>query len=106
MTTKVCSKRKSPKRDRHNALRVMKRRRMPLHVIPLWADLNSTHQFYINRPEGFEVDHIIPLKSRKVCGLHTLENLQYLTPLENREKHNKFESDWPRFISNIYRNTL
>jgi len=37
------------------------------------------------------VDHIVPIISEKVCGLHVLENLQYLTPLENSFKGNSFD---------------
>lgn len=39
--------------------------------------------FYANRPDGYHVDHIIPL-----CrgGTHTIDNLQYLTPHQNMYK--------------------
>jgi len=50
------------------------------------ADINSMQEFYENCPDGYEVDHIIPLSKG---GLHTLENLQYLTISENRKKSNK-----------------
>ena len=53
---------------------------------PADADIKAIKEFYLNCPEGYEVDHIIPISKG---GLHTLENLQYLTILENRKKSNK-----------------
>ena len=58
---------------------------------PPWADLEAIKEFYKNCPEGCEVDHIIPLQGKNVCGLHILENLQYLSITENRRKSNKYE---------------
>lgn len=59
---------------------------------PLWADKKTIGQMYRNCPKGYEVDHIIPLHGKTVSGLHTRENLQYLTQQANRLKHNKFNN--------------
>jgi 5-methylcytosine-specific restriction endonuclease McrA len=50
------------------------------------VDIKALQNFYLNCPEGHEVDHIIPISKG---GLHSLENLQYLTISENRRKSNK-----------------
>jgi len=38
----------------------------------------------------WHIDHIIPLKNSKVCGLHIWSNLQVITATENYSKRNKF----------------
>jgi hypothetical protein len=50
------------------------------------ADLKAIKKMYEECPEGYEVDHIIPISRG---GLHILENLQYLPASENRRKSNK-----------------
>jgi hypothetical protein len=57
--------------------------------IPPWSQKELIEQFYENCPEGYQVDHIIPLKGKEVSGLHVIENLQYLTAEENLSKSNK-----------------
>lgn len=50
------------------------------------ADLTAIKEFYMNCPDGYEVDHIIPISRG---GAHSIENLQYLTVTENRRKGNR-----------------
>jgi hypothetical protein len=74
----------------HCALRYSrKKQRMPKSISE--EEKNKIKLFYFNRPNGYEVDHIIPLCGKNVSGLHILSNLQYLSAEENRIKNNKFE---------------
>lgn len=73
--------------------RQAKYRAARLYATPKWADLSSIQQFYKNTPSGCSVDHIVPLQGKLVCGLHTLENLQYLTTEENSAKGNTWVVD-------------
>lgn len=60
--------------------------------IPSWFEQEKEKiaEFYDNCPEGYHVDHIIPLQGKYVSGLHTLNNLQYLPAEENIAKGNKY----------------
>lgn len=56
-----------------------------------WADQIKIKELYDKCPKGYEVNHIIPLCGKNVCGLHIPENLQYLPIKINRQKYNKEE---------------
>lgn len=68
-----------------------KRRCQKLCATAGFSNLGKIREIYDNCPDGYEVDHIIPLQSKDVCGLHVEWNLQYLTESENASKSNKFD---------------
>lgn len=83
-----------------------KRRAKIKNAIPKWADLNKIKEIYLNCPEGYQVDHIIPINSKYVCGLHVENNLQYLEKNLNNIKSNKFDftyqnDTWRKDIKNV-----
>jgi hypothetical protein len=68
---------------------------------PPWSEATEIKVLYLKRDEfrvafdvPFEVDHIIPIDSDTVCGLHVLANLQLLDKSLNGSKHNKYQTDW------------
>jgi hypothetical protein len=70
-----------------------------LKAVPAWADRKAIEAIYAQAVERtratgslHQVDHIVPLKSAKVCGLHVQNNLQVLTATENQSKSNRV---WP-----------
>jgi len=79
--------RKDPKGTR---VRMVRRDAAKLHRTPSWSQEELIEQFYRNCPEGYQVDHIVPLQGKLVSGLHVIENLQYLTEWENKSKGNKY----------------
>ncbi len=57
---------------------------------PPWVDLDAIRAIYRQATAaGLEVDHIVPLKGRGVCGLHVPWNLQPLAKINNRRKSNR-----------------
>ena len=64
--------------------------------VPKWADHEAIERIYERaKSMGMHVDHIVPLQSPVVCGLHCEANLQLLPPEENWSKHNKHWPDMP-----------
>jgi len=60
---------------------------------PPWAERAPLLAFYRACPPGFHVDHVIPLRGKLVCGLHCLDNLQYLPAQINLQKANRFSPE-------------
>ena len=85
---KKTNKNKVNARNRNRSKRVRQ-------ATPIWLTIEQRSQlitFYINRPIGYHVDHIIPIKGfneqdeHVVCGLHVPWNLQYLLVDDNLTK--------------------
>ena len=69
------------------------RRAKQRRATPVWADHAAIAAIYAEAAaKGMHVDHIVPLQSPVVCGLHVEYNLQLLTPAENSRKKNYY---WP-----------
>ncbi len=67
-----------------------------LNATPSWADRDAINAIYqwasaaeIETGIKHEVDHIVPLKGRLVCGLHVEGNLRVVTRDVNRKKGNR-----------------
>lgn len=74
-----------------------KRRAALLNAIPLWADSHAIIEIYrqCRDKPGYHVDHIVPLVSTLVCGLHCEANLQVIPAFENYSKNNRRWPDMP-----------
>ena len=75
----------------YDAFRSATYRATKINQTPKWANLAKIKEVYLNCPDGFHVDHIVPLRGKNVCGLHVENNLQYLTAQENLKKRNFYE---------------
>lgn len=69
----------------------IREKRMKELQTPKWANIPKIESIYKNRPEGYHVDHIVPLNGELVSGLHVEYNLQYLLAAENLSKRNNFD---------------
>lgn len=76
-----------------------KRRALKKQALPPWADIKAIAEIYkqayqLTKETGivYTVDHIYPLQSKYMCGLHVENNLQILTKSENSVKGNRI---WP-----------
>ncbi len=77
----------------------MKRKAAKISAVASWADHQKIKELYqkaveLTKETGIKhhVDHIYPLQSKYLCGLHVETNLQILTAEENIKKGNR---NWP-----------
>jgi 5-methylcytosine-specific restriction endonuclease McrA len=76
-----------------------------LQATPSWADKDAIKAIYKQAQEKsldsllemgwkhikYEVDHIIPLQGKNVCGLHIAENLRVIEKARNHKKYNLYD---------------
>lgn len=83
-------------------VRTAERKARKLLATPAWVDFEAVKAFYelarrLTTDTGIphHVDHIVPLKSKLVCGLHCEANLQAIPGAENMSKCNRSWPDMP-----------
>ena len=73
-----------------------RRKAIKLRATPVWADHEIMADFYQEAAYfKCQVDHIVPLRSKFVCGLHWEGNMQLLSGAENLAKGNRHWPDMP-----------
>ena len=76
-----------------------------LGAVPSWANKFFMQEAYALAKlrtkllgSRWVVDHIVPLRSKIVCGLHTHNNLRVISAKENASKGNRYWPDMPEVI--------
>ncbi|PPD48378.1 MAG: hypothetical protein CTY14_02125 [Methylotenera sp.] len=92
---------KKSRSKRVDAIRVLRnaRRAIEKQAFPKWANkffMSEAYSLARERSKDmkikWEVDHIVPLNSKLVCGLHSHTNIQVIPRCINKSKSNK---TWP-----------
>lgn len=90
------------------AIKVARRSAQKIKATPEWADMDKIAKIYeemvlLNKASDivYHVDHIVPLRSKYVCGLHVHYNLQILTRVENSRKGNRVWPDMPELDADL-----
>lgn len=78
------------------------RRSKKLKATPSWANAAAVEALYVESKRlsdttgiKHDVDHIVPLRSKFVCGLHVENNLRVIPAAVNRSKSNRHWPDMP-----------
>lgn len=84
------------------AARAMMRIAIKKKATPPWSETEKIVTLYEQAAQlrnetgiAWHVDHIVPLNSPTVCGLHVFANLQVITATKNLSKSNTYWPDMP-----------
>lgn len=90
-------------KDKHREYQLgynWRKRRDIKRATPIWADLDAIEKIYsecerLSKTMGIEllVEHNIPLRGRKVCGLHVESNLQVVSKSWLKSRRRKILRD-------------
>lgn len=90
------------KNPENYAARAMHRLTLKRQATPVWSEIKKIKGLYEKAArlseatnEKWHVDHIVPLNSLLVCGLHVFANLSVITAAENIAKSNSYWPDMP-----------
>jgi len=79
----------------------IKKRAIPSWSSDEWEEFLVEEVYHLSKLRSnstgikFEVDHIVPLNSKTVCGLHCSSNLRIIPKIENTSKGNRWWPDMP-----------
>ena len=97
----ISKKWRTENRDVTNAAKA-RRIASQLKATPCWANMKAIKSAYrmakkLSESTGtaYHVDHIVPLRSKHVCGLHCEANLRVIPGSENQAKGNRRWPDMP-----------
>lgn len=83
-------------------IKTANRKAQRLNATPAWANHAAIKELYLKAQKmttdsgvAYHVDHIVPLQSTLVCGLHCEANMEVITGSENSAKRNWYWPDMP-----------
>lgn len=81
--------------NREKCVAALKTRRESIYTAtPKWVSMVEIQEYYKKASSlGLTVDHIIPIKNARVCGLHVIWNLQMLSRSDNSKKGSRYDGD-------------